>query len=196
MKQSKNSYGRFLPPIIHRLQYQAQKLALHPAMPCEEVEDWEQILIMTVLESLPRYNVQRAQLQTFLNCVVVSKVRMIIRNACRLKRGSENLRLMNLSEEISCEDASPSDLPWEEAIELRYDVEAILKSLPPDLMKMCRSLQCSEAIAAENGLSRSALYRRILKLRRIFSNRQLNNYFAPGRTSFSKRHIYRVRAQA
>ncbi len=84
---------------------------------------------------------------------------------------------------VSAATAHYTRNPFELAL-LRMDLSAVTKRLPFDLKHLCFRLQHESVseVSRRIGCSRSALYRRLRKLRQIFAAAGLDDFLEDGRT--------------
>ena len=148
-----NDYARTL------IRVKARQLVRRPEFTVCEAEDLEQELTLRILVQLDRFDPTRSSINTFFARVVNSAVAMLIRERGRIKRnGGEGVQIESLEKMVEQTDGSPAPL-WasisdqdahrrhqsrtlteEEAMQLRMDIESVLKQLPLDLRSICEQL--------------------------------------------------------
>jgi RNA polymerase sigma-70 factor (ECF subfamily) len=168
--------------------FKAKQLCRKPGFSRSDEEDLVQDLTLCLLEKGDRYDPSRgASVDTFANRVVISKVKMILRERRRTKRaagfkavsldcdrGQGTEGAAPLSQLLGGEDrarrgtSGPPD-PLS-ALERREAVDAALASLPPDLAAVAERLRVgsANAAAAELGLSWRRTDAAVTELRRRF----------------------------
>lgn len=168
--------------------FKAKQLCRKVGFSRSDEEDLVQDLTLSLLEKRDRYDATRgASTDTFANRVVISKVKMILRDRRRIKRaaGFKATSLdcdaprgtggpAPLSQVIGGEDRArrgtsgpPDPLA---SLDRREALDAALASLPPDLAAVAERLRVGSANAAavELGLSRRRTDAAVAELRRRF----------------------------
>lgn len=156
-------------------------------------EDLEQELTLAVLEAADAWDADRGSRNTFDNRIVNRKVATIIRYRSRGCRDYHRGR-MSLDDAIRNEDGGSSSRgammtedtdrrrggvdTSEERVELSKDVRSAVRSLEPDLQRLCDLLgKGTKSDAAESmGLSRTTIYKRCRAIRERFAQMGLADY--------------------
>jgi RNA polymerase sigma-70 factor (ECF subfamily) len=141
------------------------------------------------------YDPHRSQKNTFIVRIVDHKAASLVQSQRRAKRGF-GYCMCSLDDVLS--DADEGDRPHSEIVgedevflrtgranrptyeraDLRLDVTLTVSRLPPRLSRLCRDLQCQnvQEISRETGISRSAIYDGIKRIRRRFEADRLDDY--------------------
>ena len=148
-------------------------------------DDLQQELSLLLYSKLPQFDPDRASLPTFIDRVIESGVRMLLRNARRLKRGS------GMSpQSLDATDTSGSQRPLRDAVQQdaharrtgqsahdpqdvftdRDAAEHAIAVLPDDLRSLCLRLKESDPtpLAEQFGMSRHQMRQAIAQIRRYF----------------------------
>ncbi|MCW2901494.1 MAG: hypothetical protein JWO67_3759, partial [Streptosporangiaceae bacterium] len=154
--------------------FKAKQLCRKPGFSRSDEEDFVQDLTLALLEKRGRYDPSRgASPDTFANRVVISKVKMILRDRRRTKRAAGFT-----AASLDCDTTAGADGPAPlsqlmtgddrarrgtsgppdplASLERREALEAALASLPPDLAAVAERLRgrSANAAAVELGISR------------------------------------------
>ena len=161
----------------------------------DDREDLEQEMALDLLLRLPKFDPERACLNTFIARVVERRVSTIIRHRTAAKRDCRS-HVCSLDEPIpgveGCSTRhdmiSQGDCDLRvgrygrsevERLDLRIDVSLVLAGLPPELRALAERL-CTHSvteIARELGVPRSTLYETgIARLRKAFEDKGLDEY--------------------
>jgi len=155
-------------------------------------------MVLDLLRRLPKFNPERAQLNTFIARVVEHKVATIIEAR---KAGIRDYRLCNCSLNDCLEDEEGGSVeriettdqedyllrtgklsrPAAELRDLSIDVRKVIEQLPPKLRELCRRLMTDTVtrISHETGIPRGTIYEFIKNLRAIFEDAGLRDYLRP-----------------
>lgn len=171
----------------------AQKLIKHKARQiCQHVgctacdrEDIEQQLAVWLCQQAPKFDPARASLNTFVNRVVNSAVRIVLRNRRRLKRSTDEVvRSLDGTTPTSHEAVPPvltADLDRRlgtetcseiEQLEQREAMAVALDSMPADLADICRRLMEGSvaSVAHDLGISRRQVRNALDRSRTYFEH--------------------------
>jgi len=160
----------------------------------QELKDIEQELRLTVLMRLSKYDPSRGKRATFLKHVVTNACASIVRRR-RAEMRALTYAEQSLDDEVETDDGvalygdlvERSDIDRRlgqatrsegEQRELRMDLSLVVASLPEELRGLCEDLKTKAVvqIAAERGMSRVAVYRRIRRLRESFDAMSMRDY--------------------
>lgn len=164
----------------------ANRLACCPGFRRQEQPDLEQELWVALFAQIAKFDPTRASIDTFVECVLSTKVFMLIRERRREKRQPipharpPGQKTAPSSDAVSAETTEDGDhrrsSESHEAClrrsEDRQAVQFVLNRLPSDLQAVCRSLMVSPAAAASRklGISRRQLRRAVEDVRAHFTN--------------------------
>ena len=192
----KNSYDGIDDYAVRIIKHKARKLTGCKGYSGSDREDLEQEMIYDLLRRLPKYDSEKAQLNTFIARVVENRIATIIeerqagKRDWRLSTASLNDRL-DQGENGTVERQEVYDMdeylrqsgrfsrnPIDQ-MQLRIDLKNAIEALPPELRSLCNRLQTESVteISRNTGIPRGTLYDRIKKLRVLFEDRELRNYF-------------------
>lgn len=160
-----------------------------------DAEDMQHDLIEDVLRRLPKFDGDRASINTFVCRIIDNKIATLLKRhhaACR-GNGCTSASLdewkrdetrawtrRNTTVEATRGRAHRGVAPRsdQEQRELKLDTAHVLASLPPAQQKLCVQLlaQTPAEIARKAGTSRSVLYKRITAIRAVFVVAGLHHY--------------------
>lgn len=149
-----NKYARTL------IRVKAKQLVRRHGFSRSDQPDVEQELSLHLLSQASHFDPARGSLNTFVASVVNSAVAMLVRERERVKRSpGEDVEIQSLAEKVDQPDWPPAPL-WSiisildlerrtggdspsdiELFELTEGVRAAIASMPPELRRVCRSLQ-------------------------------------------------------
>ncbi len=178
-----------------QIRFRARQLIGRYGFTRDDREDLEQELALDLLRRLPRFDPERASLNTFVARVVDHAVATIIG---RQKASSRGYRVSKISLDDHVRDDQGNESPFSEVLDaaayLRQTARGdfltledqdrgialadATRSLPCDLRKLCYLLanySISE-ISQETGIPRSTLYGRIAEIRARFARAGLTQY--------------------
>ena len=180
-----------------RAEYYSRMLAGHYGYGMDEREDIKQELIFRVLQKIDNYDHTRASWHVYISRVVESKAINMIHASfckcrdCRKKGYSLNDKMMKRKDNKKKEyidDIEINDYwsrwgqdrrnKWEDE-QMRIDVEKIIdEKVPLRLQWICNELliKNKSKIAADHGMFRKVLRRKINMIRRIFNQEGLGGY--------------------
>ena len=190
-----NQYDGVDPYAVRLIRYKARRLVGQAGFTPSDREDLEQEMVLDLLRRLPKYNPERAKLNTFIARVVEHKIASLIeaqkagtrdyrRWACSLNERFEDDvgRSVERVDTIDQEDyllrTGAQSRPTEELSSLAVDVATIIDALPPELRELCRRLKAETVseISRDTGVPRGTIYESIKKLREIFEDAGLRDY--------------------
>jgi len=172
------------------IQCKARSLVGQVGLTADDIEDIEQELSTHLLERLPKFNPDKASLNTFAARLVDKKISSILRHRTQEIRDSRN-KPRSLNEYVPDGEGSTVQLGYtlerdervglprltpEQETDIRVDVESVLASLPPDvrhLAALLKHMSMSDA-AKEMGMPRTTLYRLKRRLRDAFEKAGLD----------------------
>ena len=183
------------PYAVQLIKYKARQLVGQAGFTVSDRDDLEQELVLDLLRRLPKYDPERAQLNTFIARVVEHRVASLIeaqkagirdyrRCRCSLndRFADENGRSVERAETLDQEDyllrTGAQSRPSDELSALTIDVAVVLETLPPELRELCRRLEAETVteISRDTGVPRGTIYESIKKLREIFEDARLKDY--------------------
>ena len=175
---SLNSYSCFSEYEEQVIQFYTDRLIRTNSIPEDRRDDIMQELAITLWESLASYDAKKSNRKTFADRVVWRKAVDLLRKHYSVRekfhRGmlSLNVNIVCDGEEIEAIQVIPDNTP-QVSPELRFDVNAIVDSLPTELREMCIALKSMPVCdyCELHNVSRFVARRRIFKLRQIFSEK-------------------------
>ena len=150
----------------------------------DDREDLEQEMVLDLLVRLPRFDPEKACLNTFVSRIVDRKVSTMIRRQRAGKRDHRR-EAWSLDEPIGDgggadrSEAVGEDDPEPDRLDLRLDLQVAVEDLSPELRRLVELLLTHTKVdaAAELGVPRSTLYGNgIARLRKAFEDRGLREY--------------------
>jgi DNA-directed RNA polymerase specialized sigma24 family protein len=173
----------FTPRTIQHIQCSARRLAGLPGFSWTDCEDIEQELALAVWKSLPRFDPNRASLDTFVDRVIGALVSNAARNRERDRRdyrrqsysidramrgGFLTAEQRDFRTDRGCEDLDPAA----DGGLVDEDVQSVVAVLPPDLREIAEMLMSGmslRAIARKKGCALASLQENELhRMRRAF----------------------------
>jgi len=175
------------------IRHKVKRLIKHGKFPAHMSDDLVQELSLDFLLRRPKYDPAKSSPETFTVRIVGNKIASMLR-ARRAKVRDFRRNEWSLDELVDSGDGSP--VPRHETVDeqvgrggrcreelhhLAQDVRSVLDGLPGDLRHLCIQLQSMTVsqIARSSGVSRSAIYKSIRKLRARFEDAGLANYLDP-----------------
>jgi hypothetical protein len=176
-----NRYDGVHPRAVQFIRYHARQLARLCAVPGMEVSDYEQELVVDLLERSDRFDPSRSSYPTFADRLIRKRV------ASLLERGSRARRPMAADQDdqavvdaaLETEGLWPtSRLPAHERACLRLDLERFIEQLPIRLRHCCTWLMAlnRRAAASGMGLHHSSLYEAAAELKQRAGDVGLDRY--------------------
>lgn len=170
-----------LATLIDEAALAARRLHRKLVLPAADLDDLRQDLLVDVICRLPGFDARRGSIGAFANIVLRNQSSRIAMRHYRQRRAqggtvlSLDVPVAGGTEPLGCLLAEADglatwhgqDLCATEDAELRHDLARVLGDLPEDARTLCAALgTCAIAeIVGREGVSRSALYRRIARLR-------------------------------
>lgn len=150
----------------------ARILAARHARPADR-EDFAADLVAEVIARWARFDPARGNPEAYVEVICRTKAAKLVRDARARKRsaGSPTVPLHGV-------DAAAAPQPFE-AWEIRDDVAAVLRALPPDLRAACEAVLRADTVSmAARGMDepRSTLVSKLAQLRPYFERAGLRDY--------------------
>ena len=183
------------PYAVQLIKYKARQLVGQAGFTVSDRDDLEQELVLDLLRRLPKFDPERAQLNTFIARVVEHRIATLIearkagirdyrRCRCSLndrfedEEGRSVERVDTFDQEDYLLRTGAQSRPADELSALTIDVAAVLERLPPELRELCRRLKAESVteISRDTGVPRGTIYESIKKLREIFEDAGLKDY--------------------
>ncbi len=177
----------------------ARRLQRKLALPVADIDDLRQDLLVDLICRLPGFDARRGSIGAFANIVLRNQSSRIAIRHHRQRRAQGGTMLSldapvaGSAEPLGCLLAETDGLAaWHgrdgcatEDAETRHDLARALAELPDDLRRLCAALgTCAAAdLARREGISRSALYRRVARLRLELAMRGLGGRWDTSRTA-------------
>lgn len=191
----KNRYDGVEPYAVRLIRYKARELAGRFGWSRSDQDDIEQELLLDLQKRLPKFDPDRAQMNTFISRLVDHKVASMIEaqkaavRDYRKTRASLNSTLLDgegsavefgatiPEQETQRRKGTPALGPAERR-DLRIDLRRTLASLPPHLSDLAQRLVRSSPteISRTTGTPRTTLLKRIQKIREHFERAGLAQY--------------------
>jgi RNA polymerase sigma-70 factor (ECF subfamily) len=185
----RNRYSGVAPFAIWLIRRKADRLVGRAGFSPSDREDLEQEIALDLLVRLKRFDPARATFRTFVVRVIDHKVADILEERCAAKRDWRR-NGDSLDDLVDEEDGGRVER-WqtllgadghdaEDRVDLRLDIEAALRTLPPALQEACewlRNQSYTEASRA-TGIPRSTLQDRMKKVRAVFEKAGLDAYLS------------------
>ncbi|MHB0911813.1 MAG: sigma factor [Armatimonadota bacterium] len=171
-----------------QLAYRSRSLIGHYGFTKSDLEDIEQELYLRLYRLLPKYDPARSSKATFVDRVLTSGTRDLIRRQTAAKRDYRMYQI-SLDQPIPSADegdTSLGDSIWDtehafylghslrnytDKVDLRIDVQRVLSKLDKSLQPICLGLAARKTpteISRELGICRQTFYDRKLKIRKAF----------------------------
>lgn len=142
-----------------------------------ESEDIGSSLLAAVVAAWPNFDSDRAPAEAFINQIVNTRLVSILRKRSARKRRAKTEPIDATDDRLV--DHSWSGDGWRRQIELRVDMEVAFSKLTPKQREICDQLM-REAItpaARQMGVPRTTLRDAVAKIREIFRDAGLEEYF-------------------
>ncbi len=185
------SDDRFIRGIIRR---KVKQLIGRAGFTSQDREDLEQEMFVRVLQSLPRFNPDRAHRNKFVTTVVERYVANILRNKQADKRDHRRICSLNVTIEVA--EEGPTELAQTigdreldarlgrqrrsecELVQLALDLADVMATLPDNWRTLLelRKTQTMADIARELGVPRTTLNEWMRRIRKRFEKAGLNEY--------------------
>ena len=142
-----------------------------------EEEDISGTLMLELLDAWEGFDPNRASAEAFVNQVVNTRLISILRKRSAQKRSATVVSIEASDERIV--DRSWSGEGWRRQIDIKNDLNAAMKKLTPRQREIC-DLLLREAVtpaSRELGIPRSTLRDAVSKIREVFRDAGLEEYF-------------------
>lgn len=182
---------------MNTIRHKARQLVGNYGYTESDVEDIEQALALDLIERLPRFNPEKASLNTFCARVIDRQISKIVRHRKREKRdyrresthlnapvgsgGDDESSYVDVFDGGANLHHSKVGMPdHEDETALRLDVEATIERLPEDLKPIAECLRTENVLQASRtlGMPRSTLIDAIKRIRLFFEGAGLKVYLA------------------
>jgi len=170
------------------IKFKARQLSRRSGFSRTDRGDLEQDLWTDLIDRLPRYNPDKASLNTFIARVVERKVVTIIRyHLAQMRSPGRNEGSLN-NPALDCDgrvverhQTTPEAAgTWQRLHDLRRDLAEVRSHLPSSVFSSIMDAiglgGTINSIAGELGISRRAAERHVAELRRIFEDAELRDY--------------------
>ena len=183
------------PYAVQLIKYKARQLVGQAGFTVSDRDDLEQELVLDLLRRLPKFDPERAQLNTFIARVVEHRIATLIearkagirdyrRCQCSLndrfedEEGRSVERVDTFDQEDYLLRTGAQSRPADELSALAIDLAVVLETLPPELRELCRRLKAESVteISRDTGVPRGTIYESIKELREIFEDAGLKDY--------------------
>lgn len=198
-----NRYAGLPARTIRRIRFLASKLNRQNAIPGMDREDFEQDLVLDLLQRIGRHDPARASLETFAEHVLDNRVATLTRPCARLRAERRLVSINGPATETGFETdgGQPADAPpliesndsapsgTENSLNFGIDVDRFVSQLSPAL-RLCAEIMANGNVAegASNaGLHRSTIYERLAHLRAEAAAIGLHEYLGPTPTLSTSR---------
>lgn len=174
------------------IEAKVRRLARRRHLRPEDLDDISQQLWSAIISRCGQYAPERGAVATFVDRVVSSTVKNILRDSGRRKRQA-TLPILSIdpSTTISTDDRlrhlDTSHAPFDEMMELKEALEQVLRGLPDDIRSFAELLKsrCAAAAARQLGMSRHKREAAIRILRERFASAGLASIEQSGQGSSS-----------
>ena len=169
-----------------QLERAASSLTGHYGFTRSDLEDIRQELYLRLHRNLPQHDPMKGGKATFVDRVLRSAVRDLIRRQVATKRDHAMCTASldspypggygTLGDSITDTDSTPSHT---DRIHLVIDVQRVVAGLDQDLQSLCHALSMQKTpteIAREHGICRQTFYARRMRLRRAFEDAGMQVY--------------------
>jgi hypothetical protein len=180
MEQS-NRYDGVHPRVVQFIRYHARQLAHLCAVPGMDISDYEQDLVVDLLERSDRFDPSRSSYPTFADRLIRKRVASLRESGSRMRCASAGGHGGHAIVDAALETEvlwSTSCLPAHERTCLRLDLERFVEQLPNRLRRCSTWLMASNRRAAASGmgLHHSSLYEAAAELKRRAGEVGLDRY--------------------
>jgi len=195
MSEQKN-HGVLNDYAVDTIRIKAKKLIGKAGFKREDLDDIKQDITLDLLQRLPKYDPEKASLNTFINDVVDNKIARMI-EAQNAEMRDFRIESGSLNELVEDLDGTPveliheimdEDLPWNHGtceisdfnyFELSDDIVKALSELPPQFREMCLRLMKENifVVAKEMGIPRASMYYHLKIIREHFEKTGLKIFF-------------------
>lgn len=188
-----------LTTLIHEAHREARRLHRRLSLPSGDLDDLRQDLLVDLICRLPGYDARRGSVGAFANVVLRNQASRIAMRHHRQRRAQGGAVLSldapaaGSAEPLGCLLAETDGLAaWHGQdrcaaadAETRHDLARALADLPEDVRGLCVALgSCAVAdLVGRDGISRSALYRRLARLRLDLAMRGLGGRWDASRAA-------------
>lgn len=188
-----------LATLLHEAHREARRLHRRLSLPPGDLDDLRQDLLVDLICRLPGYDARRGSVGAFANVVLRNQASRIAMRHHRQRRAQGGAVLSldapaaGSAEPLGCLLAETDGLAaWHGQdrcaaadAETRHDLARALADLPEDVRGLCAALgSCAVAeLVGRDGISRSALYRRLARLRLDLAMRGLGGRWDASRAA-------------
>ena len=154
-----------------------KKLCERGIIRLSESEDIAGSLLAAVVAAWPTFDPDRAPAEAFINQIVNTRLVSVLRKRSARKRRAGTEPISQCDDRLV--DPRWSDGAWCHRIDLRLDMQIAIDKLTPGQQEICDRLM-REAItpaAREMGVPRSTLRDAVAKIREVFRDAGLEEYF-------------------
>lgn len=188
-----------LATLIDEADAAARRLHRKLALPAADLDDLRQDLLLDLICRLPGVDARRGPIGAFAGIVLRNQSTRIASRFHRHRRAQGGTLLpldatagkgdvpisMMLADTDGLAAWHGDDREAEEDADLRYDIARALGALPPEARGLCAALGTCDVsdLIGRDGVSRSALYRRVARLRLELAMRGLGPRWDDSRTA-------------
>ena len=177
------------------IQYKSQQLIGKAGLSESDIDDLKQEMWVDLLRRIPRFESDRAKLETFIDRILTHRAAAILGHQCEVsrdyRRGRESLSTetedadgqtvelaQTLAENVHDLRTGAVTRPDLGQMELASDIQAVLATLPAPLRELCQLLKTEHiSVAADKlGITRHEASARADKIREHFENARLGDY--------------------
>lgn len=166
--KSQNHYPGIPPEITDQITYHAQRLKCMHCFLKESLEDIEQMLLVEVWSSLPKFNPNKSVLSTYVDKILHHRSCNLIRHQLTQKRGMrrDEVSLGHFYEEgrHPMKDILSERAHYDlQQLDRLADLDWIMSILPDQKRTLCQALKNNtiSELATLQGRSRAAIYREV-----------------------------------
>lgn len=169
-----NRYDGLDPEVVRNIRATARRLARLRAVPGMDTEDFEQDLVLDLWRRQDAFDPDRASFRTFAARVVANRVATLTAGTARLRGERRTVSLHDPVDgyggaTLMLEVIPDEELPDEEGLACRIDVQRFLIQLTPAMQRCCVAIILSGGSDAASiaGVHRSTLHENLERLCRL-----------------------------